>query len=160
MSKSSRGRLSKNDYLKLKEQFTSTFCHKSKCIYRPKPMSYISYYSNKDFIVCVCCGKEMVNKITYSGRYKSTSENCCYDCEFSYFCDKCCFTYTRNYVYEDNFNTCGISFMKQLINPNYGGGRYSDLSIAIIEKLKFEKDIKYAKRYGLNKNILKGKKYM
>lgn len=152
MSKSSRGRLPKNIYLKLKEQFTSSFCHKSKNIkIKNKFISDISYNSNKDYIVCVCCKKELVNKIDYSEREYSHNHNCCYDCDFSYFCNDCCFKF-------NDFKCCGISFMKQLIYPDYGGGLHSNLPLDLMNifRRKLFKEIKYAKRYGLNKNVLKG----
>lgn len=63
--------------------------------------------------------EKMINKLaTMGGVY-----NCCYDCGFSWYCNKCCFTII--YSKTSYFKTCGNTMMKQLLNQKYGRGRYS-----------------------------------
>ena len=49
--------------------------------------------------------------------------NCCYDCEFKWFCGNCSLiTLFETY----SFNCCGNTMMAQLLNPTHGGGRFSN----------------------------------
>ena len=79
--------------------------------------------------------------------------NCCYDCEFSWYCNKCCFVL----LFENRIHvSCGNSMMKQLLDSNYDRGKYSSLKnnecMTYLRKY-FEKDIKR----GLFLHSLKGK---
>lgn len=52
--------------------------------------------------------------------------NCCYDCGFSWFCNKCSFMlYREAYGY---FPTCFNTFALKLVNNDYNRGRYSKFS--------------------------------
>ena len=92
--------------------------------------------------------KMISNLLTMGGIY-----NCCYDCGFSWYCNKCCFITIHETKY---FKTCGNSMMKQLLDQKYGGGRHSTSKNenywTHLRKF-FAKDMKY----GLHKNSLIGK---
>lgn len=78
--------------------------------------------------------------------------NCCHDCSFGWYCDKCCFT-LKSGTFENK--TCGITLMTRLLNINNCSGRYGMLSEADIYLLqnRFINDMKY----GINPNCLRGK---
>jgi hypothetical protein len=83
-----------------------------------------------------------------------TEVNCCYDCIFNSYCEKCCFTWIH-----DNgnriFRTCGIGFMKQLLHRRYRGGRYSSINNEKMDvlRIRFKNDMKY----GIHPNTMRGK---
>jgi hypothetical protein len=95
---------------------------------------------------------EMVNKFEIMGGI----QNCCYDCNFSWYCNKCCFKTILKLNKEKRiFKTCGNAMMKQLLDPKYGHGRYSTSKNEdywrYLRKF-FAKDMKY----GLHENSLRG----
>lgn len=78
--------------------------------------------------------------------------NCCYDCGFSWYCNKCSFITIYDTIKKI---TCGKSIMQQLLEPQYGRGKFScdrDADYWIYLRNFFEKDMKY----GKHANVLKG----
>jgi hypothetical protein len=78
--------------------------------------------------------------------------NCCYDCNFRWYCDKCCFTLKRPH---GDFRTCGITLMTRLLSPQNRSGRYGATSDEDIQCLQehFKTDMKY----GIHPDTLRGK---
>lgn len=98
--------------------------------------------------LCAGCNILAKEDVIYSTKF-----NCCYDCSFSFWCEKYCFTFLEN---DEKLQCCGITFMKSFINENYNRGRFSlfEKSPEIITKIK---ENKYVKRYGINHSTIKGK---
>jgi hypothetical protein len=102
--------------------------------------------------------KEITNNTKFSGmvdkfELMSGVSNCCYDCYFSWYCNKCCFTWIG--IDGREYKTCGNTFMKRLLHPKHGGGRYSasgtqDSEYWIYLRKFFANDMKY----GLRRNSL------
>lgn len=78
--------------------------------------------------------------------------NCCYDCHFRWYCEKCCFTFKAG---KRKTQTCGITLMTRLLNINNHGGRYGMLTDSDIYLLqnRFQNDMKY----GIHPDCLRGK---
>lgn len=119
-----KNRIKDDTYNKFSYKFHQVPTHKKRIKSDKILISEISWDSNKNFIVCVSCETPICTKKDNDDFCPSTAFNCCYDCDFSCYCDNCCFTFKRSSNSEP-FKTCGITFMKSLINPNYGSGRYS-----------------------------------
>jgi hypothetical protein len=82
--------------------------------------------------------------------------NCCYDCNFRWYCEKCCFTYKFKMVYKYyEHKTCGITLMSRLLNINNKSGKYGSLADSDIYLLqeRFKNDMKY----GIHPDTLRGK---
>lgn len=74
--------------------------------------------------------------------------NCCYDCKFSWYCNKCTFTWTNSNKFfgrYKGFKTCPNTFIKTLKNFDYGGGRCSTLELDEKKVLReyFDKEFKF-----------------
>jgi hypothetical protein len=154
-------RLPKREYTKKeKERKGEKFCHKKKNGVSTK-LKIISIDDNGNKI-CANCKMVLISKdITDESEFNTQIRklelmggvwNCCYDCNFSWYCNKCCFTI----IYKTSrFRTCGNAFMKQLLKPNYLSGRYSSGKNEehwTYSRKFFETEIKY----GLRKNSLVG----
>jgi len=138
MSNYKNGRLSKYEYLNLieKEGRLTKSCHKKKNYSISKFDNGLKYSrDNEGNLLCAGCKvilapknisnedlNERIDKlIKMGGCY-----NCCYDCEFSSYCNKCAFTHLNSKGYY--FSTCYHSFIKQVKNNNYKSGRYSQFT--------------------------------
>lgn len=123
------------------------FCANCKMLLIPKNVS------NEEFEI-------LLNKFEKMGGVS----NCCYDCEFDWYCNKCCFTYiseiytptifgitVKQYV----FRSCSKTMMMQLSKTNHGGGRYSGLKNDHVEYLRkfFANELKH----GHPKSALTGR---
>lgn len=134
MSNYKNGRIPKTEYL-IKMGNREKSCHKKK-------MRKISKFNNglvssKDREGNLCCAgcKMILIPKNVSGKEYNTRiirlykmggcYNCCYDCEFSSYCNKCVFTYLQSGDSENYFPSCPHSFIKQVKNNNYGAGKYS-----------------------------------
>lgn len=96
---------------------------------------------------------EQIMSRMYKIKQKCVSK-CCKDCDFGWYCKKCCFTLKFNS--SNVIKTCGISLMKRLLNVNNKCGKYRSLSMSDIYLLqnRFKNEMKY----GLHSEILRGKK--
>ena len=109
--------------------------------------------NGKDSIICGGCKKIIIDKD--GEKCCEHVENCCYDCEFRWWCHDCCFTYRRTPDDDQPYRTCGMTLMNKLLHPYDRSGRYGDLSVVAIHCLRqhFKKDMKY--KY--NVSSLRGK---
>jgi hypothetical protein len=66
-----------------------------------------------------------------------------YDCNFSWYCNKCTFTWKTENGY---FSSCYHTFLAKLKDNSYGGGRYSNFKDNELECLReyFKNDLKYS----------------
>ena len=156
MSDLKRRRLPKGEYEKREKS-----CHKNKNGLAPWHF-YAGFHCSRDKkenVYCVGCKTLIIPCDTPDFGAMATKfeqmggvVNCCYDCRFSWFCNKCCFTY----IFEGKqFRTCGNTLMAILLNSRYLRGRYSDQRHGdqlILLRRFFAKEMKY----GLRDNILKG----
>lgn len=78
--------------------------------------------------------------------------NCCSDCNFKWYCEKCCFTFKDG---KRESKTCGITLMSRLLNINNRDGMYGSLPDSDIYLLqnRFQNDMKY----GIHSDCLRGK---
>ncbi len=151
MSNYKNGRLSKTAYQNMLSQKKSEkSCHKKK-LGPPEDKC--------EDIICGGCkillipdpdkiSKEEFNN--YYSRLESMvgTHNCCYDCKFNSYCNKCVFTW-NNYIqiFSDEytgFKTCPNTFIKTLKNFDYGSGRYSTVKLEEKKALReyFDKELK------------------
>ena len=105
---------------------------------KDKLIKYINFYDlpipeNKNISYKDDEFKKYINKIVSAGG----EYNCCYDCNFRWFCNKCILNY-------NGFRSCSNTFMLRLQNNNYRRGRYI-LSENEHECLKeyFKNNVKY-----------------
>ena len=108
--------------------------------------------NGKDSIICGGCKKIIINKDGEDMcEYIS---NCCYSCEFRWWCYDCCVTYyhTPN---GDCHRTCGITLMERLLNPSNRGGRYGGQTLDEIRCL--QQHLKKEMKYGCYLGCLAGK---
>jgi len=143
-------RLPKKEYLlKIANRKSENFCHKKKLGFNYA--AHDNLYHSKDKEGNILCGicrillvpknisykddefKKYINKIVSAGG----EYNCCYDCNFRWFCNKCSLNY-------NGFRSCSNTFMLRLQNNNYRRGRYI-LSENEHECLKeyFKNNVKY-----------------
>jgi hypothetical protein len=160
-SKFKPGRLPKNEYDMISTQRKSEqSCHKKK---NGVQKSTGLVYSRDEFgnVLCAGCLKVIIPKKSVTNDdifYDMIDEfekdggisNCCYDCEFSWYCNKC----SLITIYSNTKRiTCGKSLMRQLLKPEYGAGKFSfdrEADYWVYLRKFFEKDMKH-------KNSLKGK---
>ena len=155
MSNFKNGRMPKSRYDKLVENG----CIKEKSSHK-KHSTFVSRFHHglrcsRDAdgnVLCAGCKTLLVPKNvtdTVFGEYVTKiykmggCHNCCYDCEFSSFCNKCSLNWvTRSGSY---VATCPFSFLEQVKNNSYNGGRHSrftDTESACFKEV-FKDDIKY-----------------
>ena len=155
MSNYKNGRMPKNKYLNLIENgyIKEKSCHK-------KQSTVVSRFNHglkcsrdaEGNVLCAGCKLLLIPKNQSDdvyGKYVSKiintggCYNCCYDCEFSSFCNKCALNWVNkhgNYV-----STCPYSFLEQIKDNSYTRGRYSRIDKDHYECLKevFKNDLKY-----------------
>ena len=121
--KKKRGFRRNSDLRCSRDKEGNIYCGTCKILLVPKNMEYDDDIFN-----------EYVNKVARSGG----SYNCCYDCGFEWFCNKCSINF-------GGFITCPNTFFKKVKNNDYKGGRYSTFSEIEYNCLReyFKKDIKF-----------------
>ncbi len=142
MSNYKNGRLPKTAYQQLlSKRKSEKSCHKKKL--GPKSDdSELKFSRDKENNVrCAGCKMILIPKTVPKTEFNNYinrlqlmggSFNCCYDCKFSWYCNKCTFTWTNSkkiYGRYTGFKTCPNTFIETLKNFNYGGGRYSTLEL-------------------------------
>jgi len=155
MSNYKNGRMPKSKYAHLLENgcIKEKSCHKKQHRFVSR-FSHGLKYSRDTHGNVLCAGckillipanvsDEVFGKYVTKIHKTGGCHNCCYDCEFSSFCNKCALnwaSYSGNYV-----ATCPYSFLEQVKNNSYGGGRHSKFSKEEHDCFKdlFSADIKY-----------------
>lgn len=156
MSNYKNGRMPKNKYVSLVENgcIKEKSCHKKQSTNISRFHHGLKYSRDiEGNVLCAGCKMLLIPKNVsndvfsqyVSKIYKTGGcHNCCYDCEFSSFCNKC----ALNWVSKSGGSyvaTCPYSFLEQIKNNSYGGGKYSRLDEEQHKCLKevFSSDIKY-----------------
>lgn len=171
MSGYKNGRLSKKDYLAMlvNDRKSEKSCHKKKNgpNFSLNNGSNFSLNSGSNFsmnnglrcsrdqknnIYCAVCKILLIPNNTQVDSFQQKVEsfknitgvdNCCYDCGFSWFCNKCSFMlYRKNTGY---FPTCFQTFALKLKDNNYNRGRYSNFDDETWKCLRefFEYELKH-----------------
>jgi len=155
MSNYKNGRMPKSKYINLIENgcIKEKACHKKKSTLVSRFNHGLKYSRDKEGnVLCAGCKILLIPKNVSDsvfGEYISKiyktggCHNCCYDCEFSYFCNKCAFNWVSKSGYY--VATCPYSFLEQIKDNSYSCGRYSKLDEMKHKCLKevFATDIKY-----------------
>lgn len=157
MSNYKNGRMPKSKYTSLIENgcIKEKSCHKKQSTFISRFHHGLKYSRDSEGnVLCAGCKLLLIPKNVSDevfGQYVSKihktggCHNCCYDCEFSSFCNKCALNWISESGSGSYVATCPYSFLEQIKDNSYNGGRYSKLDVEQHECLKevFGSDIKY-----------------
>lgn len=154
MSGYKNGRLPKSAYLaQLAERKSEKSCHKKKIgIESCMNNGLLCSRDKQKNVLCAGCKILLIPNTASDEEFDKKVKilinsggvfNCCYDCEFSWYCNKCCFVWYNSYNYA---STCFHTFIRKVKDNDYGGGRYSKFTDEELACLRafFANDIKYS----------------